>query len=305
MKRITQWLATACLFAGVALSTHAADKKIVLVAGRPSHGPLEHEFNAGCLLLQKKLKDTPGIKVEVVLSGWPKDESVFNDAAAIFIYADGGGAHPAIQGDNLKTLDALMSKGIGLGCAHYGVEVPKDKGGAEFLKWIGGYFETHWSVNPSWQAEFKQLPAHPVMRGVKPFGIFDEWYFNMRFAPGMKGVTPLLSAVPPASTMDRPDGQHSGNPDARKMVAAGLPQHMMWAYERPDGTRGFGFTGGHQHLNWKQDDFRKAVLNAILWSAKVEVPANGVASTITDDELMENLDPKEGQKPRPAPTAKP
>ena len=36
---------------------------------------------------------------------------------------------------------------------------------------------------------------HPTARGVKPFVIKDEWYYHMRFVEGMKGVTPILSAV--------------------------------------------------------------------------------------------------------------
>jgi len=169
----------------------------------------------------------------------------------------------------------------------------KEKGGAEFLRWIGGYFEMHWSVNPFWDADFKSLPTHPVTRGVKPFAARDEWYYHMRFAEGMKGVTPILSALPPEETLDRPDGPHSGNPHVRAAVKDRKePQHLMWVYDRPDGGRGFGFTGGHSHKTWGDDNFRKVVLNAIVWIAQVEVPANGVQSVVTPDDLKANLDPK-------------
>ena len=67
----------------------------------------------------------------------------------------------------------------------------------------------------------------------------------------------------------------------REAVKRGEPQIVAWAYERPDGGRGFGFTGGHYHRNWGNDDFRKLVLNAILWTAKVEVPAGGVECKVT------------------------
>ena len=46
----------------------------------------------------------------------------------------------------------------------------------------------------------------------------------------------------------------------------------------PDGGRGFGFTGGHVHWNWKIDDQRKLMLNTIAWIAKLEVPSDGVPS---------------------------
>jgi type 1 glutamine amidotransferase len=197
-----------------------------------------------------------------------------------------------------------MKKDVGFLTIHYAVEPTTNKGNKEFLDWQGGCFETHWSVNPHWTANFSKLPKHPTTRGVKPFKANDEWYFHMRFVPGMKGVTPILSDVAPASTMKRGDGAHSGNPHVRKTVAAGAPQHVAWAFERENGGRGFGFTGGHNHLNWGDDNFRKTVLNAIVWVAKAKVPKDGVSSKITEDDLYANLDPKRGQKPRPK-SAKP
>jgi type 1 glutamine amidotransferase len=72
---------------------------------------------------------------------------------------------------------------------------------------------------------------------------------------------------------------------------------MMWAVERPDGGRGFGFTGGHDHDNWANDAFRKVVLNAIVWVAKGNVPAAGIESTLSKDDVAANLDPKPVGKP--------
>ena len=60
-----------------------------------------------------------------------------------------------------------LKKGVGLGCIHYAVEIPKDKGGAEFLQWIGGYYETGYSINPHWGADLKINETHPILRGVK------------------------------------------------------------------------------------------------------------------------------------------
>jgi hypothetical protein len=125
---------------------------------------------------------------------------------------------------------------------------------------------------------------------VKPFKARDEWYYNMRFVEGMKGITPILTAVPGPDTLTRPDGPHSGNPDVR--AKAGQPHVVMWAYERPNGGRGVGFTGGHYHMNLDDPNYRKIVLNALLWIAKVEVPATGVSIDLAPDELKERIDPK-------------
>jgi hypothetical protein len=96
--------------------------------------------------------------------------------------------------------------------------------------------------------------------------------------------------------MRRPDGSHEGNPAVREAVKRGDPQHVAWACERPDGGRGFGITGAHYHKNWADDNFRKLVLNAILWTAKMEVPAQGVSSKISEEQIKQNLDPKGGRR---------
>jgi type 1 glutamine amidotransferase len=277
------------------LALSAADKKIVLIAGKQSHGPGDHEFRAGSLLLQKCLNEVAGISSVVYSNGWPSDVSAFDGAAALLIYADGGGGHPAIQGERLKIIDDLWKKGVGIGCAHYGVEVPKGDPGDAMINWIGGHYEHLFSCNPMWSPEFKSFPNHPVTRGVKPFSVLDEWYFNMRFRPEMKGVMPILVAKCPDEVRDGPYVYPKG-PYPHIMEASGRDEVMMWVFERPDGGRGFGFTGGHRHVNWGDENFRKVVLNALLWIAKADVPAQGVVSQISDDDLKQNLDPK---KPRP------
>src|SRR5690606_27756285 len=96
-----------------------------------------------------------------------------------------------------ELMDQLAQRGVGIVCIHYAVEVPKGPSGEKFLNWIGGYFETDWSVNPHWVAQFEKLPDHPITRGVAPFAADDEWYYHMRFRPELKNVTPILSALPP------------------------------------------------------------------------------------------------------------
>jgi hypothetical protein len=228
------------------------------------------------------------VETVVYQNGWPKEADAFDGADAIIVFSDGGGGHIVIP--HLDQVDALAKKGVGIGFIHFAVEVPKGEPGDRFLEWTGGYFELNWSVNPHWTAKFTTFPQHPVTNGLAPFEINDEWYYHMRFREGMKGVTPVLSAVAPPGTV-RGDGGRSGNPAVRKAVAAGQPQHLCWVTERSDGGRGFGFTGGHWHWNWANDNFRKVVLNACAWVAGMEVPTDGVASkTPTIAELKANLD---------------
>ncbi|MEX1122746.1 MAG: hypothetical protein WED82_11460, partial [Balneolales bacterium] len=70
----------------------------------------------------------------------------------------------------------------------------------------------------------------------------------------------------------------------------GESEVMSWAVDRKDGGRGFGFTGGHYHKNWGNDDYRKYVLNSMVWLTGLDVPANGVTCEVSEADLEENLD---------------
>jgi type 1 glutamine amidotransferase len=306
------------LFATLALTTlstlHAVTpdgkQKLVFIAGKPSHPPGMHEFRAGTMLLEQCLKNVPNLVVDRHEMGWVSDEKTFDDADAVVIYADGGGKHPAVVDGHLETLRKLIAKGVGFGCMHYGVEVVADQAGKEFQEWLGGHYENSFSCNPIWDANYTQLPKHAITRGVQPFTTKDEWYFQMRFRPAFKdgiavaedataSFAPILTATPTDATRDGPYVYPKG-PYPHIQAEKGQPETMMWSIERKDGGRGFGFTGGHFHDNWGNDNVRKAVLNALLWVTKVEVPEQGVESTVTVDDLKQNLDPKPAPKPKNA-----
>jgi type 1 glutamine amidotransferase len=264
--------------------------KIVLVAGRQSHGPGDHEFFAGTAILMNLLKQTPNVWPVMVRDGWPKNEKVFEGAAAVVFYMDGRGGHPVVQKDRLQQLQKYIDKGIGWVNMHYAVDY-EPRHGATVVKWMGGFYDPRTSTNPHWDATIRSLPNHPITRGVKPFTIRDEWYYNMHWIDDVldvkeaKGVTPILQAIPPDNTR--------GTADAKKYL--GRMETMAWAYERADSGRGFGFTGGHMHRNWGNENFRRTVVNAILWAAKVEVPEAGAKVDFNPIDLNRNLDNKGGK----------
>lgn len=202
----------------------------------------------------------------------------------------------------MKLVDQWAKQGVGLGFMHYGVEVVAEQAGEEFQRWIGGHYEHMFSCNPIWEPHFTSFPSHPITRGVQPFTAKDEWYFNMRFHAGLNAELryaetdelkfwPILVARPSDAVRDGPYVYPKG-PYEHIQATKGRAEAMMWAVERNDGGRGFGFTGGHFHDNWGNDNFRKTVLNALAWAAQVDVPEGGIESHVTQDELDANLDPK-------------
>lgn len=298
-----------------AATSSVEKKQVLLLAGRRSHGFGAHDHTSGCHLLAKLVNES-GLPIqasvhELEKEGWPSAEKLAS-ADTVVIYADGGGGHPF--NTHLDELQQLTDKGTGIVCIHYGVETVTGPPGDAFLKWTGGFFEPHYSVNPHWTANYKSFPKHPITAGVEPFEINDEWYYHMRFREGMEGVTPILTDLPPATTLvevdgdgkpvmveengqktyklSRPENAHNNNPHARKAVLEDkTPQHMAWAVENANGQRGFGCSGGHVHWNWGHDQFRKLFLNAIVWTAGLDVPAGGVSpGAVTVDDLLQNHD---------------
>lgn len=263
-------------------------KKIVLVAGTRSHGPGDHEFFAGTAIMCNLLKQN-GVWPVMVRDGWPKNEKIFEGASALVFYMDGRGGHPVVQKDRLKLLQKYIDQGAGWVNLHYAVDY-EPRHGETVVGWMGGYYDPRTSINPHWDADIRSLPKHPIANGVKPFKLRDEWYYNMHWIGDVvdvseaKNVTPILRALPPDNTR--------GTPDAKKYP--GRVETMAWAYERPSGGRAFGFTGGHFHRNWGNEDFRRVVTNAILWSANVTVPETGAKVEFNPIDLNRNLD-KKGQ----------
>ncbi len=262
-------------------STLAADaptrRKIVLIAGpitgHPKHA---HEYEKNVILLKHLLDTCPnvkGIKTEVYFKGWPEDEKTLDDADTIVMISDGGDHretdHPLYVGDRFKTLAKQMARGCGFVQFHWTTFNPS-RVHDQITEWVGGYFDyekgpaaNKWfSAIQTWEGPTTLgSPEHPISRGVKPFSIREEFYFNLRFREQDNRVKPIIVTRPPGSKID---------------------QTVGWAVERQAGGRGFGFTGGHFYANWWQPDFRRMVLNAIVWTAKMDVPAGGVESTLPE-----------------------
>ncbi|MEX1121815.1 MAG: ThuA domain-containing protein [Balneolales bacterium] len=291
------------MFFVIATAASAQEKQVLFIAGGPSHGFGSHEHLGGSTLLARTINEADiGVNATVV-SGWPEDRSIFDNIDAVVIYSDGGRGHLML--DHIEEFREVMDRGVGLVNIHYAVEVPKGDGGDAMLGWMGGYFELNWSVNPHWVLSINELPNHPATNGVKPFELDDEWYYHMRFQENMKNITPIITKLPPKESLIREDGGHSNNPHVREAILLREePQHMAWAYERNNGGRGFGFTGGHWHWNWGQESFHRLVANAIIWSAGVEVPEMGISvqsvsalelAEMTDDPIPNDWDSKQIQ----------
>ncbi|MDB6173283.1 MAG: pyrrolo-quinoline quinone [Chthoniobacteraceae bacterium] len=262
-------------------------KKVVLLAGKKSHGPEGnriHDYLWSARLIKTMIEHSnvrDRVRVELHADGWPKDETSLEDADTIMILSDGRDgdkfeeAPHLASAEHVALIERQMKRGCGLVTFHFSTFAP-DEYGEQILRWNGGYFDWEKDGKRDWfsaitikeaQVELPS-PGHSICRGVKPFRMREEFYYNIRFGSGDPALTHLLSV--PALQGRESDGN---------VVA--------WARQRKDGGRGFGTTCGHFYDNWQNADFRRFILNGIVWSARAEVPADGVEARYFErDEIM-------------------
>ncbi|MBY0503928.1 MAG: ThuA domain-containing protein [Bryobacteraceae bacterium] len=247
----------------------AAPKKIVILAGLKSHGPGFHEYAKSAKLLKILLeRATPLAKVELHFRGWPDEPTTLDTADSIIVISDGQDGHlgspvPFLLPERMAIMERQMKRGCGLGLIHFSTFFP-DADGQRILAWSGGYFDWQDETGArKWSSAIKTLeatvepatPGHPALRGLAPFALKEEFYYQMAFPANRTGWKPLLR-VPALG----------GTPDS---------QTVAWSVQRRDGGRGFGTSMGHFDANWQVPAYRKFFLNLIAWSAGLKVPTRG------------------------------
>ena len=262
-------------------SAKPAGKKIIFLAGPKDHGaPGRHEHEKDLRMLATALESSPnlkGVTIEVYVGKAPTDPAVYADATAIVIESssdrDARETHPLFPPepettkhtydqatlDFLKAIDARAKAGMGIVVFHYANWAEHWVARRYYLDWTGGLWVQGVSRNPvdQWTMTPK-LPDHPILRGVKEWNYRDEVFVRFFLPPDLKR-TDLIVGTP-----------------ARATIGAQL---ASWAYEREGGGRAFVMGGPDFHDTLSTaDDFRRFLLNGIVWAAGIEVPPGGVES---------------------------
>lgn len=239
--------------------------RILLIGKNPDHAYGTHMYMHVCGVLAKCLELTPRVEA-VVSNGWPKEPSTLKGVKAIVVYTSPG-AELLLEGPHRIAVDKLMQQGVGLVTIHWASSINQkdlERLGPTWFGYLGGTWVSNVGLSGG-KSTLKQLrPEHPICRGWQEYEIDDEYYLN----PTIKKATPLLQVK------------------ERK----GSEVIVGWAYERPDGGRSFATTLGHPYKNFQMPAFRKMLVNAILWSAQVEVPTAGAPVNLSEEALA--LPPK-------------
>jgi len=258
----------------------ASDRiKIVLVAGsiKKADRPGHHDYTGGCRLLKNLLEQNSGVTAILVKGGWPKDETVFENANSIVFYSDGAGKQAYLQTpQRVALIQKRVDQGVGIVNIHQAVEFPPQYV-RQSVEWTGEFYSRALSGRGHWDSAHESFPDHPVTNGVTPWKIKDGWLNRIQFPGGMKGITPLVWS----------GKQHQGSP------AGGDPDIVAWVYQRKKGGRSFSFSGLDAHSAWEKTGMRQLLVNGILWSAGVEIPAKGANCTANKDLIHSFQTPRE------------
>ncbi|MGH7787327.1 MAG: ThuA domain-containing protein [Candidatus Binatia bacterium] len=260
----------------------AADSEpatILLLAGRMKMADRvgHHDYAGGCALLAASVAQTAGVRGIVVRDGWPEDAGVFDTVRCVVCYCGGGGKHELFASpERVERIQALIGRGVGLVLLHQAVRVAAERA-SSLAAWAGGAHVPGTSARGHWRTHHRDLPVHPVTRGVAPWTIRDGWLREIRFVDGLHGVVPLVWS----------SRAHGGS------SRGGAADVVSWAYERPGGGRSFCYTGLDAHSAWSVGPIRQLVVNGVLWSAGVAIPDVGAPCAAGAAELRRHLTPRQ------------
>jgi type 1 glutamine amidotransferase len=254
-------LATFTFFA-LALSARAAEPapvKVLLIGADRDQPAESREYMTDLEILARCLRQTKGVEA-IVSNGWPKDAGVLKDVKTIVVYSPRGG-NLLFEGAARKQTVEMLKNGVGLVAIHSGMIADQGETGEFLLNNLGGWFHSESKLVVR-NAKIKQFDsAHPICQGWDEFVIRDEYFQNLRLP---REANPVLKA----------------KVDDEELVVA-------WSFERDDAKKGrsFGFVPGHYHTSFAEEGVRKCLVNAILWTARRDVPKEGFPAAQTAKEL--------------------
>ncbi len=290
----------ACTSQFQASAQNVPTKVIYFLAGPKDHageeGSGRHETRRDLLVLQHCIDSIANVKGVKIVTKFLYKRSALDiedlkgvDAIIIESSAEGSSkerAHPLFPPSEanartydratlayLAQVDSLHKAGMGIMVLHWGITTTNPKATQYHMSWFGeaslsGYTRNplgFWSVTP-----IKNAQSHPILRGVGPWNYKDEIFSRMVVNSADPYRTDLLTGTAEKSNQ-----------------GAAEPLGIASAYDK-NGARGVLWGGMDYHSALLNENYRRFVLNAILWTAGIDVPAGGVKSNAKQLQLSEN-----------------
>jgi type 1 glutamine amidotransferase len=247
---------------------HADDvkaKRVLLLGQSPDdHPPGTHEYLPGMRILAKCLQDVPGLEVEVIRAdgAWEDGPDLIRKADCVVLFLAEGAKWMHEDPRRLEAFAQLAAREGGLVALHWGMGTRESEYIDGFLRLFGG---CHGGPDRKYKVVETQVRVadsdHDIVRGVAPLMLREEFYYQLKLIDA-KRVRPILQ-----TTID------------------GKNETVAWAWQRADGGRSFGFSGGHFHHNWSRIEYRRLMSQAVLWTLKLPVPKDGLPVKVSKEDL--------------------
>lgn len=256
MRCVGVFVVWSCLFFASALQAETPKKLLLVGQGPDGHPPQTHEYLAGVRLIERCLKDVPGVEMTVVRADepWREGPELIQRSDGVVLFVSEGGKWMQNDPKRFEALTQFATRGGGFVVLHWGMGTKDAKNIDGCLKLLGG---CHGGPDRKYKVVATDAviadPKHPVATGLANFKVRDEFYYQLKLAKPEGSVRPLVQV-----TIDE------------------RPETVAWTWERPDKGRSFGFSGLHFHENWRLPEYRRLVAQAVLWSLNLPIPKDGL-----------------------------
>lgn len=240
--------------------------RVLLIGQKPDgHPAATHEYLPGQHVVASLLARFDGIQTVIVSADgeWVDGPELLDGADAAVVFVSEGARWLSEDPQRLAAFRELAQRRGGMVCLHWGMGT---KDAANIDAFVGLFGACHGGPDRRYKViDAKLQPTadgHPVLSGIAPFDVHEEFYFKLKQPPSDRPVTSLF-----------------------KVDIEDELQTVDWAWDRADGGRSAGFSGLHFHDNWKHEAYRRFVAQAVLWTLRRDIPEDGVDVTLPESVL--------------------
>lgn len=248
-------------------------KQLLLLSSAPDgHAAKTHEYRTCLDHLSQLLTERGDLEVlhQQVTNDWDSGLEALKKADGVVLYLSEGAAWISKEPRRLEAFLQAAQQGKGFLVIHWSLGTREAGPISTMLQLIGACHGGPDRKYRVMEGEVKiASPQHPILQGIKPFKIHDEFYYELKKVDGSQvGTKPIQPLF--------------------EVEIDGKPQPIAWAWERAAGEgkptgRSVGFVGGHFQETWMHPAYERLLVQSAYWIVHATAePRARVAITLTD-----------------------
>lgn len=273
-------LAWSMVVSGLAAEGEPAKKQLLLLSSAPDgHAAKTHEYrwcldHFGQLLIERGDLE---VVHQQVTSDWDSGLEALKKADGVVLFLSEGAAWISKDPRRQEAFLQAAQQGKGFLVIHWSLGTREAGPISTMLQLIGACHGGPDRKYRVMEGEVKiAAPSHPILHGIKPFKIHDEFYYELKKVdggqPNTKPIQPLL-----------------------EVEIDGKPQPIAWSWERKAGEgkplgRSVGFVGGHFQEAWMHQAYERLLVQSAYWIVHADsTPRTRVTIALTEKESAKKI----------------